>query len=100
LVVAWRDPRVKLFSQYIWIDEPLPGKGDYGGFQSGLRYANGTAKPTNVMLVTLRAVFFCASAKSTSKVTAMIAIHGRVRARSMITSRSAAPTRLRMMETS
>ncbi len=40
--LAWRDPRVKLFSQYIWIDEPLPGKGDYSGFQSGLRYANGT----------------------------------------------------------
>jgi len=36
---------VKLFSQYIWIDEPLPGKGDYSGFQSGLRYTNGTAKP-------------------------------------------------------
>jgi Cellulase (glycosyl hydrolase family 5) len=44
--LAWRDPRVKLFSQYIWIDEPLPGKGDYSGFQSGLRYANGTAKPS------------------------------------------------------
>jgi len=43
--LAWRDPRVKLFSQYIWIDEPVSSDGSYGGFQSGLRYNNGTAKP-------------------------------------------------------
>jgi Cellulase (glycosyl hydrolase family 5) len=43
--LAWRDPRVKLFSQYIWIDEPIAGNGNYSGFQSGLRYNNGTPKP-------------------------------------------------------
>jgi Cellulase (glycosyl hydrolase family 5) len=43
--LAWRDPRVKLFSQYIWIDEPVSSDGSYGGFQSGLRYNNGTPKP-------------------------------------------------------
>jgi hypothetical protein len=41
--LAWRDPRVKLFSQYIWIDEPL--RNNFAGFQSGLRYNNGTPKP-------------------------------------------------------
>ncbi len=45
--LAWRDPRVKLFSQYIWIDEPVrdAAAGNYSGFQSGLRYVNGTPKP-------------------------------------------------------
>jgi hypothetical protein len=42
---AWRDPRVKLFTQYLWRDEPIEPGGSYAGWQSGLRYANGKAKP-------------------------------------------------------
>ncbi len=41
---AWRDPRVKLFTQYLWRDEPASG-GSYSGWQSGLEYADGRAKP-------------------------------------------------------
>jgi hypothetical protein len=43
---AWRDPRVKLFSQYLWRDEPVEPDGSYAGWQSGLRYADGRAKPS------------------------------------------------------
>jgi hypothetical protein len=43
--IAWRDPRVKLFSQYLWRDDPVQKGGGYGGWQSGLLYANGRAKP-------------------------------------------------------
>jgi hypothetical protein len=42
--MAWRDHRVKLFSQYLWRDDPVQ-KGGYGGWQSGLLYANGKRKP-------------------------------------------------------
>jgi hypothetical protein len=42
--MAWRDSRVKLFSQYLWRDDPVI-RGTYGGWQSGLEYANGKAKP-------------------------------------------------------
>ena len=48
---AWRDPRVKLFTQYLWRDEPSRHDGSYAGWQSGLRYADGRAKPS---LKTLR----------------------------------------------
>jgi Cellulase (glycosyl hydrolase family 5) len=41
---VWRDPRVRNLTQYGWIDEPGAG-GNYGGWQSGLRYADGRAKP-------------------------------------------------------
>lgn len=44
--VAWRNPRVKLFTQYLWRDEPRSGDGSYGGWQSGLRYVSGRAKPS------------------------------------------------------
>jgi hypothetical protein len=43
---AWRDRRVKLFTQYLWRDEPLEHDGSYTGWQSGLRYASGRAKPS------------------------------------------------------
>jgi hypothetical protein len=43
---AWRDPRVKLFTQYLWRDEPVDSDGTYAGWQSGLRYADGRAKPS------------------------------------------------------
>ncbi len=43
--VAWRNPRVRLFTQYLWRDEPRSSDGSYGGWQSGLRYVGGRAKP-------------------------------------------------------
>ena len=44
--IAWRHPRVRLFTQYLWRDEPrLPGPG-YSGWQSGLRFRGGRAKPS------------------------------------------------------
>lgn len=47
--LAWRDPRVRTLVQYEWRDDPLqykgPGKSAYGGWQSGLLYADGRAKP-------------------------------------------------------
>jgi hypothetical protein len=42
---AWRDPRVKLLTQYVWTDEPATRRTAYSGWQSGLRYADGRAKP-------------------------------------------------------
>jgi hypothetical protein len=47
--VAYKDPRVKLLTQYEWRDEPL-GRGTkatkYSGWQSGLRFANDKPKPS------------------------------------------------------
>jgi hypothetical protein len=44
--LAWRTPRIKLFTQYLWRDEPRgPGR-SFAGWQSGLRYAGGRAKPS------------------------------------------------------
>jgi hypothetical protein len=49
--IAWRDPRVVAFSQYLLRDDPLggpPGSSVHGGrvgFQTGLEYANGRPKP-------------------------------------------------------
>jgi hypothetical protein len=49
--IAWRDPRVAAFSQYLLRDDPVggaPGAGVHGGrvgFQTGLEYVNGTPKP-------------------------------------------------------
>jgi hypothetical protein len=43
---AWRDPRVRLLTQYLWYDEPLRRAGSpYAGWQSGLRFLNGKPKP-------------------------------------------------------
>ena len=43
---AWRDPRVRLLTQYQWFDEPLRRAGSpFAGWQSGLRFLNGRAKP-------------------------------------------------------
>ena len=43
---AWRDPRVRLLTQYQWFDEPLRRAGSpFAGWQSGLRFLNGKAKP-------------------------------------------------------
>jgi hypothetical protein len=47
--IAWRDPRVRTLVQYEWQDEPVKSVGSgrkrYAGWQSGLLFANGTAKP-------------------------------------------------------
>ena len=43
---AWRDPRVKLFVQYGWRDEPVSSNGLYSGWQAGLRFANLKPKPS------------------------------------------------------
>ena len=43
---AWRDPRVRLLTQYQWYDEPLRRAGsDFAGWQSGLRFLSGKPKP-------------------------------------------------------
>ena len=43
--IAWRNPRVKLLTQYVWQDEPAVRGSAYSGWQSGLRYAGGRPKP-------------------------------------------------------
>jgi hypothetical protein len=43
--IAWRNPRIRLFTQYLWRDEPRT-HGGYGGWQSGLRTSRGRAKPS------------------------------------------------------
>ena len=37
---------MKLLTQYLWRDEPRRPGGGYSGWQSGLRYADGRAKPS------------------------------------------------------
>ena len=44
--LAWRTPRIKLFTQYLWRDDPRSTDGGYGGWQSGVRFARGRAKPS------------------------------------------------------
>ncbi len=49
--IAWKNPRVAAFSQYLLHDDPTggpPGSGVHGGtvgFQTGLEYVNGRPKP-------------------------------------------------------
>jgi hypothetical protein len=43
--LAWRDPRVRTFSQYLLEDAPPGGGSSISSFASGLMFANGTAKP-------------------------------------------------------
>jgi hypothetical protein len=43
--LAWRDPRVALLSQYLWVDEPVRGKKRFAGWQSGLHFSDGDPKP-------------------------------------------------------
>jgi hypothetical protein len=44
--MAWRTPRIKLFTQYLWRDEPRSPDGTLSGWQSGLRFSGGRAKPS------------------------------------------------------
>lgn len=44
--MMWKNSRVKLFSQYLWQDEPLDKVSiTAGSWQSGLYFADGSAKP-------------------------------------------------------
>jgi hypothetical protein len=48
--MAWSNPRVRAFSQYLMRDDrPIEGQtgsSRYGGFESGLRFSTGKAKPS------------------------------------------------------
>ena len=44
--IAWRNPRVAAFSQYLLTDSEPTGRKQYAGFESGLRFADGKAKPS------------------------------------------------------
>jgi hypothetical protein len=44
--LAWRTPQIKLFTQYLWRDEPRSADGSMAGWQSGLRFTGGRAKPS------------------------------------------------------
>ena len=41
--MAWRDPRVRTMTQYVWRDEPTGANG--AGWQSGLRFVDDRPKP-------------------------------------------------------
>jgi len=43
---AWNNPRVVAFSQYLLTDSEPTGPKQYGGFESGLRFAGGKPKPS------------------------------------------------------
>jgi hypothetical protein len=44
--LAFRTPRIRLFTQYLWRDEPRSPDGSFSGWQSGLRFTSGRAKPS------------------------------------------------------
>ena len=45
--MMWKNPRVKLFAQYLWQDEPLDKISvSAGSWQSGLYFENGAPKPS------------------------------------------------------
>jgi hypothetical protein len=44
--IARANPRVAAFSQYLLRDDPPTGPDEFGGFESGLRFADGRAKPS------------------------------------------------------
>lgn len=44
--IAYENPRVVAFSQYLLTDSDPTGPKQYGGFESGLRFANGKPKPS------------------------------------------------------
>ena len=44
--IAWSNPRVVSFSQYLLRDSDPTGPKQYGGFESGLRFADGREKPS------------------------------------------------------
>jgi Cellulase (glycosyl hydrolase family 5) len=44
--LAFRTPRIRLFTQYLWRDEPRSPDGSFSGWQSGLRFVGGRPKPS------------------------------------------------------
>ena len=44
--IAWNNPRVVAFSQYLLRDSDRDASGGYSGFESGLRFADGRPKPS------------------------------------------------------
>jgi hypothetical protein len=92
---AWRDPRVKLFTQYLWKDEPGSLAVGFSGWQSGLRYADGRPKPS---LKTFRTPFVLDAARGrlwgqvrsreTSKVTVQRRLRGSSAWRTVATRRT------------
>lgn len=44
--IAWSNPRVVAFSQYLLRDSDPTGPDEYGGFESGLRFHDGRPKPS------------------------------------------------------
>jgi hypothetical protein len=44
--IAYENPRVVAFSQYLLRDSDPTGPKEYGGFESGLRFADGRPKPS------------------------------------------------------
>ncbi len=44
--IAYANPRVRSFSQYLLRDDPRREDGSYGGFETGLRTAGGRKKPS------------------------------------------------------
>lgn len=44
--IAYRNPRVAAFSQYLLTDSEPTGPKEYGGFESGLRFSSGKPKPS------------------------------------------------------
>ena len=44
--IAYENPRVVSFSQYLLRDSDPSAPGEYGGFESGLRFADGKPKPS------------------------------------------------------
>jgi hypothetical protein len=44
--IAYENPRVAAFSQYLLTDSEPTGKKQYGGFESGLRFSTGKPKPS------------------------------------------------------
>ena len=44
--IAWGNPRVVAFSQYLLRDSDPTGRNQYAGFESGLRFADGKPKPS------------------------------------------------------
>ena len=44
--IAYANPRVRSFSQYLLRDDPRRSDGSYGGFETGLRTARGRKKPS------------------------------------------------------
>lgn len=44
--IFWSNPRVESFAQYLLRDDEPTGPKQYGGFESGLRFADGKPKPS------------------------------------------------------